>query len=94
MIIKTSILEKFQALGNHEFDDGITGLANFLRGFTVTVVSANLNSDAVPVLQGQYSYSTVIRVGGRDIGLIGYLTQVTKELVLPGKKIVLNGPFH
>jgi hypothetical protein len=41
-----------QTLGNHEFDDGVANLADFIRNTTFPVLSCNLDTSAEPLLDG------------------------------------------
>ncbi|KAL7735760.1 hypothetical protein ACLKA6_020009 [Drosophila palustris] len=71
------------ALGNHEFDDNVAGLVPFLTKVKFPVVCCNLNVRRVPQLQGLENlvHSTVITKLGRKIGIIGYITPLTKYYV-------------
>jgi len=75
-------------LGNHEFDDGVKGLEPFLRNQTVPFVVSNLDIRHTPNLHGLFSPSVVLQVGGKKVGLIGYLTPETLEVSNPGKLII------
>lgn len=68
----------FQAIGNHEFDDGPAGLAPYLSALKAPVLAANMDTSNEPLLQGLYRPSTIIRRKGRRIGLIGLITTDTK----------------
>ncbi|EFN81717.1 Protein 5NUC [Harpegnathos saltator] len=69
------------SLGNHEFDDGVEGLIPFLNNVTFPVVTSNLNLTLQPNLRNtKLENSTVLVVGDRKIGVIGYLTPETKIL--------------
>ena len=67
------------ALGNHEFDDGDKGLANFitmLGNYTnlcpaVAVLGANVVPGATSPLVGKIAKSTTITKGGEEIGVVG-----------------------
>lgn len=41
------------------------------------VLAANIDSSKEPRLHNKIQKSTVVQVGGRQIGIIGYLTQET-----------------
>jgi len=90
VVSKFNNLLNFDAmtLGNHEFDDGVKGLVPFLKNQTVPFVVSNIDIQHTPELSGLYQPSVVIRVGGRRIGLIGYLTPETLEVSNPGKLII------
>ena len=83
-ILFSLVIWLFQTLGNHEFDEGIPGLLNFLQDFPIPVVCSNMNSDKVPLLKPLYTSSHVINVGGRNIGVIGYITEEMPELIVAG----------
>ena len=70
-------MTSYQALGNHEFDNGVHGLAAYLRNLTVPVLSANLDVSREPALQGQFNASRVMEVGGVKVGIIGVITKDT-----------------
>ncbi|XP_071801378.1 snake venom 5'-nucleotidase-like [Asterias amurensis] len=75
------------AIGNHEFDNGPAGLEQFLRDVNASVVSCNIDASKEPSINGLFTKSTVLTIGGEKIGVVGYtLTQTpeistTKELV-------------
>ena len=66
-------LVNLQSLGNHEFDEGIEGLLPFLEAANFPVLVSNIQTDQEPQMIGKTSKSLVIEVGGRKIGIIGYL---------------------
>ena len=77
------------SLGNHEFDDGVAGLAPFLnaaKAANLPVVAANVDITKEPRL-GNLSKSVVIERNGHKIGVIGYLTPDTETLSTPGKTV-------
>ena len=74
-------------LGNHEFDDKIDGIVPFLANQTCPVVVSNLNISLVPSMQGLYTPSTVLSIGGRPVGIVGYLTPETKHISNPEQLI-------
>ena len=67
-----------QALGNHEFDDGIDGLVPLLENVTFPILAANIDDSLEPSIQGKYQKSVVVMKGGKMIGIIGYLTTETE----------------
>ncbi|KAH8297419.1 hypothetical protein KR044_011480 [Drosophila immigrans] len=71
------------SLGNHEFDDNVDGLIPFLNSVTFPVVCCNLDLRKVPEMQNIKSLmkSTVFKKWTTPIGIIGYLTPETKNLV-------------
>ena len=70
-----------QALGNHEFDDGVDNLVSFLRQVNFTVVASNLNVSQEPKWPNPplFVKRKVFDVGGEKIGLVGYTLQKTAE---------------
>lgn len=73
-----------QSLGNHEFDNGISGLTPFIENLTSPVLAANLILDNEPKLQDEPNLkkSIIFDVDGTKIGVIGYLTPETKILAV------------
>ncbi|XP_062131826.1 protein 5NUC-like [Drosophila sulfurigaster albostrigata] len=71
------------SLGNHEFDDNVDGLLPFLNLVKFPIVCCNLDLGKVPSMQNieSLSKSIVIRKLEKAIGIIGYLTPETKNLV-------------
>ena len=72
-------------LGNHEFDDGIGGLAPYLRNQSAPCVVSNIDTAETPQLAGLCRPSAVLSVGGRRVGVVGYLTRDTLEVSNPGR---------
>ncbi|XP_023317104.1 apyrase-like [Trichogramma pretiosum] len=73
------------AIGNHDFDDGVSGLVYFLERFNAPVVAANIDSSEEPSMQGLYRNSTIIERSGKKIGIIGVSHEETKTLSQTGK---------
>ncbi|CAD0202682.1 unnamed protein product [Chrysodeixis includens] len=73
------------SLGNHEFDNGVSGLTPFIRNLTCPVLAANLILTKVPELAEETNLkkSVVLEVAGRQVGVVGYLTPDTKVLAVP-----------
>lgn len=68
-----------QCLGNHEFENGPEGLAPFLKSKNISgipILGANINTEEEPSLTN-IRPSTVLTVGDRTVGVIGYLTPDT-----------------
>jgi len=57
-------------LGNHEFDNGLEDLAARLERINCPVVCANIDVSSLP-LNGLVEPCTVIRRGGKRIGIVG-----------------------
>lgn len=62
-------------LGNHEFDNGIEELSRRLKNLEAEVVCANYDFEGT-VLDGLVKPYTIIRRGGKKIGIIGLLTDI------------------
>ena len=76
---------RLQAIGNHEFDRGIPGLAPFLESVHFDVLSANMDASQEPSIMGLFNKSTVRVVGGRQVGIVGYTTVDTPLISSPGQ---------
>lgn len=74
----------FQSLGNHEFDNGVSGLTPFIENLTCPVLAANLNLAKEPILAAEVNLmkSIIFDINGTRIGVIGYLTPDTKILAI------------
>ncbi|KAK4026090.1 hypothetical protein OUZ56_015113 [Daphnia magna] len=68
------------SLGNHEFDDGVPGLAPFVNAANHPVLAANIDTSREPWLHGKIPKSVVVQVGGHRVGIIGYLTVETSYI--------------
>ena len=82
----------FQALGNHEFDEGLPTLQNFISNVTegdgkFNVLSSNIDNSNEQGLTGFLPW-VIKEVGGKKIGIIGYTTRDTVTLTAPGKRYV------
>nr|XP_018897163.1 PREDICTED: protein 5NUC-like [Bemisia tabaci]XP_018897164.1 PREDICTED: protein 5NUC-like [Bemisia tabaci]XP_018897165.1 PREDICTED: protein 5NUC-like [Bemisia tabaci] len=77
------------SLGNHEFDDGVAGLAPFLQKSKTPIVSANVDTGAETSLQSSNGVliqkSLKIKLGSTTVCVVGYLTPETKFLANTGK---------
>ena len=79
-----------EALGNHTFDRG----EQFLRNELIPLADFDMISANVVFPDGttppEWTKSTVFRVGGERIGVIGFTTEATPSLLFPGRL----GPFQ
>ncbi|KAL0821636.1 hypothetical protein ABMA28_005077 [Loxostege sticticalis] len=75
------------SLGNHEFDEAVSGLVPFIRNLTTPVLAANLILDKVPELEHEPNLqkSIILLIHGIKIGVIGYLTPETRFLAPKNK---------
>uniref|UniRef100_A0A0K2UE10 5'-nucleotidase n=1 Tax=Lepeophtheirus salmonis TaxID=72036 RepID=A0A0K2UE10_LEPSM len=75
------------ALGNHEFDDRVSGLVPFLDNTTFPCIVTNIDVSQEKQLIGKIPKSVVIQVANKKIGIIGYVTKDTDSISRPGKLI-------
>lgn len=78
------------AVGNHEFDDGPTGLSDFIDIVDVPVVSGNLDLSQSNLLKGKVEDSLVLEVGGEKIGIVSALATDTVETASPGPNVIFQ----
>ncbi|KAH8374095.1 hypothetical protein KR200_000315 [Drosophila serrata] len=72
-------------LGVHEFDDGTDVLAEFISLINFPMVSCNLKLIDEPKLEASENLRnfTIIKKGGRSIGIVGYIHAETKQRTQP-----------
>lgn len=75
------------AVGNHEFDDGPQGLADFLEKVEFPVLSGNIGVENEPSLKGKVPGSVILDVGGQRVGIVSVLAEDTVETSSPGKNV-------
>ncbi|XP_071831452.1 snake venom 5'-nucleotidase-like isoform X2 [Apostichopus japonicus] len=82
------------ALGNHEFDNGVEGLMDFLMNVTFPVLSCNIDASAEPTFEPLFQKSVVVEIGGERIGIVGYTFSRTSEISKPGRNLIFleEGP--
>ncbi|XP_066258393.1 protein 5NUC-like [Euwallacea similis] len=73
------------SLGNHEFDFTEATLSPFIDAISAPVLAANMNFSQEPSLEGKIQPSLILDVGGRKVGIIGYLTPDTAVISSVGK---------
>lgn len=80
-----------QALGNHEFDNGIEGLLPFLNAVEFPVVIANLDisPDHELIKTKAVKRSTVFNYNEHKVGVIGYLTPDSVNMADTGDLVFL-----
>ena len=78
------------AVGNHEFDDGPQGLADFIEKVSFPVVSGNLDLSSSAELKGKVENHVVLEVGGKKIGIVSALATDTVETSSPGADVVFQ----
>ena len=78
------------AVGNHEFDDGPKGLADFLDKVDFPIISGNIDVSSEPLLQGKIKGYVIKEVGGEKIGIVSVLAEDTAETSSPGDKVIFS----
>ena len=76
------------AVGNHEFDDGPKGLADFVDAVSFPVVSGNLDLSAETLLNDRVKDHVVLEIGGQKIGIVSALAVDTVDTSSPGENVV------
>lgn len=79
-------------VGNHEFDDGPEVLRGFIDSVDFPVLMSNADIRDEELLTDHIKKSTVIEVGGEQIGLIGLTPIDTHELASPGPNVTFSDP--
>ena len=79
------------AVGNHEFDKGPEGLANFLDKVEFPVLSANIDVSGDALLADRVAKSVVLTPGSEKIGVISVLAEDTAETSSPGDTVIFSG---
>ncbi|XP_045770767.1 apyrase-like [Maniola jurtina] len=85
-LLKWNVTQKFinllpndaHTIGNHEFDDGVAGLAPYLAALQAPIVVANIDTSLEPSLNGLYKPHIILERKGRRIGIIGLTTTETR----------------
>ncbi|XP_032670462.1 apyrase isoform X2 [Odontomachus brunneus] len=77
-------------IGNHEFDHKIEGIVPFLRYVKAPIVVTNIDDSEEPSMQHLYEKSTIIKRGGKRIGIIGVILSSTNMIANTGKLKFLN----
>ncbi len=81
------------ALGNHEFDEGPTGLAQFADNARFPLLSANCAVSGEPLLAGKIQPYVVLEVAGEKVGVIGVTTPDTSWSSNPGPNVTFTDPI-
>ncbi|WP_170572654.1 bifunctional metallophosphatase/5'-nucleotidase [Ruegeria atlantica] len=79
-------------VGNHEFDDGPEVLRGFIDSVDFPVLMSNADIRDEELLTDKIKKSTVIEIGGEQIGLIGLTPEDTHDLASPGPNITFSDP--
>ncbi|VVC26427.1 Hypothetical protein CINCED_3A004777 [Cinara cedri] len=67
------------SLGSKEFKDGLVNIKNFIHDIKIPIVCSNIDVSEEPLLSTEKNLmkSKIIKIKGRKIGIIGYLTPET-----------------
>lgn len=76
--------------GNHEYDRGPATLANFVKRASFPVLCANADYSKEPALADLIKPSTVYRVGGERIGIVGAVTEDLPSISSPGPNVTMK----
>lgn len=82
-----SLFSFHQALGNHEFDNGVEGLINpLLKEAKFPILSANIKAKGplASKISGLYLPYKILSVGEEVVGIVGYTSKETPFLSNPG----------
>ncbi|XP_059698498.1 5'-nucleotidase isoform X2 [Haemorhous mexicanus] len=81
------------ALGNHEFDEGVSGLLDpLLKNANFTVLSANIKGKT-PLANEMMKYVhplKIVRFDSESVGIVGYTTKETSFLSQPGDDVTFE----
>lgn len=76
-----------QALGNHEFDEGVSGLLDpLLKNANFTVLSANIKGKTLlanEMMKYVHPFK-IVHFDSEAVGIVGYTTKETSFLSQPG----------
>ena len=78
------------AVGNHEFDDGPSKLAEFIDMVSFPVISGNLDVSQDDLLADRVANHVVLEVGGEKIGIISALATDTVDTSSPGPNVIFQ----
>lgn len=72
-----------QILGNHEFDNGMEALGNYLKGVKADKLTSNYRLDGTP-LEGLFKPYTIRRIGNKKVGFLA-LNLIPTGMIDPAK---------
>lgn len=78
--------------GNHEFNEGPVGLAQFTEAVRFPLLCANFDFSGEPLLAGKILPYVIVEVDGGRVGIIGLTTASTAWSSTPGPSIVIGDP--
>ncbi|CAN5495848.1 bifunctional metallophosphatase/5'-nucleotidase [soil metagenome] len=76
-----------QCLGNHEFDNGPAGLAQYAHGATFPLLAANIDVSGEPLLKDYIKPYAILTVGGEKVGVVGSVTPDATNISSPGPTV-------
>lgn len=79
-------------VGNHEFDDGPEVLRGFMDSVEFPILMSNADVSGEPKLADVLLKSTVLEIGGEQVGFIGLTPEDTNELSSPGDNVIFTDP--
>jgi 5'-nucleotidase / UDP-sugar diphosphatase len=82
-----------QTIGNHEFDNGPSQLAEYIKNASFPVVSANIDASADPLLKSLIKPSTILEIAGQKVGIVGVTTPSTPITSSPGDTVKFLDPL-
>jgi 5'-nucleotidase / UDP-sugar diphosphatase len=77
-------------LGNHDFDDGLEALTNFVNGAKFHIVSANPEFPSGSSLRKTITPWVIIEKNGERYGVFRLLTEETAQILNPGTDISIT----
>ncbi|XP_009958002.1 PREDICTED: 5'-nucleotidase-like, partial [Leptosomus discolor] len=95
MLHRYRVLEALgvRALGNHEFDGGVSGLLDpLLKNASFTILSANIKGKT-PLANEMMKYVnpfTIVHFDSESVGIVGYTTKETSFLSQPGDDVIFE----
>jgi 2',3'-cyclic-nucleotide 2'-phosphodiesterase (5'-nucleotidase family) len=77
-------------IGNHDFDRGPQGLADFIKRLNFPVVSSNMDFKNISPLKTLIKPYLIVQKSGSRFGLFGLITGRTAELSSSGPDVIFN----
>lgn len=77
-------------LGNHEFDDGPSVLADFAGAVKFPLISGNLDLSRSKELKDKIGKTAVFDIGGQKVGIVSALAVDTPETSSPGPDVIFK----
>ena len=77
-------------LGNHEFNQGPSGLARWAEIVSFPILCANFDFSGEPLLAGEIRPYVILEVGGEKVGVVGLTTETTAWSSNPGPNVRIH----